>query len=164
MRNFVLGASALIATLLVAGCAPDPGGVEDRTTPAAAETAEAEATGPAVVVAERQAVPGQQVALLGKVVDIPFEHRQVYDRVRSGPNDVPERQVGLLAPGTDHQALAIELQRALDNAGLRTQATGGKDGAWVWITMYGDAGQGKVAVRPDANRPETVIVFKIPEA
>lgn len=156
--------SALLvfAATLMVGCAPDTGGIEEAATPPAAE-ANPVAT-PVAVTPQGQAAEAVegQVAVLGVVVQIPFEHKQVYDRVRPGANQVPERQVGLIATGTDHKALAIELQQALDKAGLRTRASENRDG-WVWITLDGDAGPGKVAVRPDGKKPETVIVFKLPE-
>lgn len=150
---------------MLSACAPDGSGVEDGNVPPTSETAVGpEPSSPVAVVAAKQAIVGRQVALLGAVVDIPFEYTQVYDRVGVGPNEVPERQVGLVASGTDHKELATALQRAMDQAGFRTQAVESKDGGWVWITLYGDAGQAKVAVRPDGKKPGTVIVFKIPEA
>ncbi|VXA94885.1 exported hypothetical protein [Luteimonas sp. 9C] len=164
MSSFASKAFIVVAALAAAACAPDRSDVEESAAAPAAEAAAApQAATPPAVVEEAQAIPGRQVALLGAVVDIPFEHRQVYDRVRPGPNDVPERQIGLASASTDHKALAAELESALKLAGFETRTNESKD-EWVWITVSSGAGQAKVAVRPDSKKPESVIVFKIPQS
>lgn len=150
------------AIILATGCAPDGSGVEERPMPAAAEAAQ-ETGGSVVAVAGKETVAGRQVALWGTVIDIPFEHKQLYDRMRQGPKDVSERQVGLLAPASDHKALAAELENSLKLAGFETRARENRDD-WVWITFSGEGGKAKVAVRPDGKTPGTLVVFKIPQS
>lgn len=158
MKSFI-GVFAFVAfAILFAGCAPkgsenkDAGAAESAT--AAGEQAEAPAR------PEPKAIPGKQVALLGRVVDIPFEYKQASDRVRDG-----ERRIGLRSSLADHKAVAGQLENALKQAGFQTKTRENKHG-WVWITVVADAGQSKakIAVRPENNKPGTVIVFKIPEA
>ena len=71
--------------------------------------------------------------------------------------------MGLLTEETDHKALAVKLAKALEDSGFQVRSTENADG-WVWITYIGGDGQGKVAVRPESEKPGSVIIFKIPEA
>lgn len=170
--NIVTRSAVVVGLVLFAatGCAPKNDGVEGEG--GLPTTAEPGASAPPVPAAaatsttaptEPAAIAGKQVAFLGKTVDIPFEHNQVYDRVRPDANGADERQIGLTSTETDHKALAASLDAALKAAGFESRSAENKDG-WVWLTVTGDAGRAKIAVRPEKDKPGTVIVFKVPKA
>lgn len=142
------------------GCAPEADQSAERA-PAMQEEVQAAPASPtrtAITIPD----PATQVNVLGRNIDIPFEFRQVYDRMRDGANGVSERQVGLVTTEIDVVALAERLEQAIRKTGMQTKSASNKNG-WVWITINNGAEKGKVAVRPNKNKPGTVVVFKIPQ-
>lgn len=163
MKSFGKLAAMPLLAFALAACAPEGNKTEAVQADEASKASEAPVITSEGPAENLPAVPGKQVALLEKVVNIPFEFKQVYDRVREGTSGVKERQIGLTTSLADHKAVAGQLEDALKQAGFVTKTSENKDG-WVWITVIADAGQSKIAVRPEKNKPGTVIVFKVPEA